>query len=775
MDAKTYPLQDILKPERRYIIPTFQRDYEWTLDGQWRLLFEDLESTADRLLDVRTSGAEGSTLKSKEQSISPHFLGAIVCASLPFATGGVALRSVIDGQQRLTTIQLLIRGLLDVLLEAESERAKSVRRMLFNPSDVIESPDEVYKLWPRRKDRELWPVALRDEVPDYREKSDHLYLQARRFFSESSREYATNDDGKVDPARLSALADALSGLFKLVVIDLDDNDDAQVIFEVLNGRQTPLSAIDLVKNLLFLRGEVAEDDVERLYDQYWAQFDETWWKETVGRGHAQRGRRDVLLSVWLTAATGTEANVGHLYREARDYLDNGLSTEDVLKQLGTFADAYEVIYGVQPAENEQLAVAYERIRALDITTAVPLLAWFRTLHTSVLTSSDHVRAARAVESWALRRAYTGAQTRGYGTHLTRVLREAKLAAEKDHDVADAVINGLKGGVLTWPSNQDVHDAFLTRKFYGMTQARIRLLLGGIDHLLRSEDPREPTAAIRYDNLQIEHVMPRAWEEHWPILDAEGQAVERNESDPAWLNLSAERRRAIDRIGNLTLVTGNFNGTVSNLGWSAKRPEFEMQKSLVINYAIARAENWSESTIADRATTLAAAASRLWPAPETLLSADPVASVTTSMISTASRQETTPPVTPATTATLTVTGFDPALLGASKTAMRHANGKGVYNEPLNSMRAAAKDKVVAMYAVDVITHHGWRAPTDLAQPLMGGSNGRELVPPAGAPNLVDSTRPAGPQLAAAFDLLAASLGPAHSPAIQKLWACYVPRA
>ena len=94
MDAKTYPLQDILKPERRYVIPTFQRDYEWTLDGQWRLLFEDLASTADRLLEVRLSGEEGSKLKAKEQSVSPHFLGAIVCAGLPFATGGVALRSV---------------------------------------------------------------------------------------------------------------------------------------------------------------------------------------------------------------------------------------------------------------------------------------------------------------------------------------------------------------------------------------------------------------------------------------------------------------------------------------------------------------------------------------------------------------------------------------------------------------------------------------------------------------------------------------------------------
>lgn len=622
VDAKTYPLQDILKPERRYIIPTFQRDYEWTLDGQWRLLFEDLESTADRLLEVRIGGAEGSALKSKEQSVSPHFLGAIVCASLPFATGGVALRSVIDGQQRLTTVQLLIRGLLDVLTENASDRTKSVRRMLFNPDDVVESPDEIYKLWPRRKDRELWPIALGDAVPTYDEKSDHLYLKARKYFSDATRDYASDEDGKAEPARLVVLADALSSLFKLVVIDLDDNDDAQVIFEVLNGRQTPLSAIDLVKNLLFLRGELAEDDVENLYDRYWAHFDEPWWKQEVGRGHAQRGRRDALLSVWLTAASGSEANVGHLYREAREYLDGGPSTEVVLKQLSTFANAYQAIYGAMPVDDEAVAAAYQRIGALDITTAVPLLAWLRTLSTDTLSAADHNRAVRAVESWALRRADVGWQTRGYGTHLTRVLREAKLAAEKQHDVADAVINGLKGGVLDWPKDTDVEDAFLSRRFYdGMAQARIRLLLGAIDHRLRSEDPNEPAAVVHYDDLQIEHVMPQSWEAHWPLSDETGATVAENESDPLWIKLDAERRRRIDRIGNLTLVTGTFNRDVSNLGWPVKKPEFEKQRSLAINYGIAKPADWSESSIDDRARSLAAAANRIWSAPESLHSTD----------------------------------------------------------------------------------------------------------------------------------------------------------
>ncbi|MGP9583360.1 HNH endonuclease family protein, partial [Brachybacterium sp. AOP35-5H-19] len=85
-------------------------------------------------------------------------------------------------------------------------------------------------------------------------------------------------------------------------------------------------------------------------------------------------------------------------------------------------------------------------------------------------------------------------------------------------------------------------------------------------------------------------------------------------DPAWLASSAERQRAVDRIGNLTLVTGTFNRGVSNRGWSVKRPEFEKQKSLVINYDIAKSEVWDEDAIESRGRSLAAAAVRLWPAP-----------------------------------------------------------------------------------------------------------------------------------------------------------------
>ncbi|MCC9195304.1 DUF262 domain-containing protein [Arthrobacter sp. zg-Y820] len=613
MDAKTYPLQDILKPERRYVIPTFQRDYEWTLDGQWRLLFDDLEAAADRLLAARNHRQDGTRGTQLEQNIPPHFLGAIVCASMPFPTGGVALRSVIDGQQRLTTIQLLIRGLLDVLIEHNSEREKSVRRMLFNPSDVVESAEEVYKLWPRRRDRDVWPGAMADETPG--DTHRHLYMQARTFFSSRSLQYAREATGDVSAPKLTALADALSSLFKLVVIDLDDNDDAQVIFEVLNGRQTPLSAIDLVKNLLFMRAELDNEDVEQLYDKYWAQFDDEWWKETVGRGHAARGRRDVLLSVWLTAATGNETNVGHLYREARAFLNSGPSTEEALVELNTFAQAYQVVYGKLPSADSRLVTAYQRLHALDITTAVPLLTWLATISSSQLPTDDHIRAVQSVESWAIRRTFAGWQTRGYGALLAKVLKEAKEALGAGRNVPETISLALRDNSLTWPKDEDLVQAFSSRQFYkGASQVRLRLLLGSIDQQLRSENRHEPSATVDYGSLQIEHIMPRAWVEHWPLLDENGAAPAVGGQKPMHDLLSAERDQVIDRIGNLTLVTGAFNNDVSNHGWDIKRLEFQKQKSLVLNYDVANAPLWNEEAINRRSLALAEVAIRIWGPP-----------------------------------------------------------------------------------------------------------------------------------------------------------------
>ena len=355
--------------------------------------------------------------------------------------------------------------------------------------------------------------------------SDHLYLKARSYFAERTRTAMTGADGS---DRSDVVVDALLGLFKLVVISLEDNDDAQVIFEVLNGRQTPLSATDLVKNLLFLRAELTDEaELESLYDEHWAPFDDKWWRKEIGRGHAARGRRDVLLSSWLTAASGSEVNLGHLYGRVREYMNTGEhKVPEILEELSSAATAFREIFERPASLQRAMADSYARIDRLSVTTTLPLLVWLRTLPVDLVPADEHLRCVSAVDSWIVRRLIVGANTRGYGKRFVDVLKAAKDALANDGSVAAAVEAALLdagASNLTWPTDDEVRTAILQRPFYdNLTQERIRLILGAIDFQMHLDHPKGEHPTFDYDSLQIEHLLPQSWRTHWPI-DCEDDA------------------------------------------------------------------------------------------------------------------------------------------------------------------------------------------------------------------------------------------------------------
>lgn len=735
MEAKTWALGEILKPERRYIIPTFQRSYEWTREGQWELLFADLLATAERL-HHRRDYAKLTGAQPEEASVSPHFLGAIVCDTLPFPAGGVALRSVIDGQQRLTTIQLLLRGLLDVVQEFDVDgvlkgKAKALTKMTRNDEDSATTPEDEYKLWPRRDDRGLWPAVIADAIPAY-SSDDHLYLQARRYFADATRQAVSDTERETRVEYLRAMVDAVDTLFKLVVIDLDQNDDAQVIFEVLNGRQQALSASDLVKNLIFLRAEFAKaEHLEELYDRYWAGFDDKWWKKKVGTGHAQRYRRDVLLSVWLTATTASEVSIGNLYGEVRSYLDREKpKTEELLSDLKAFATAYEEIYAVLPVTDDVIRQAYDRLIELNNLTAIPVLAWMRTLPESILNADDHRQAVQAIESFTVRRMIAGWTTRNYGAAFVKVMKEARAA--DPGAICEAIAEALASA--GWPSDPELENAMTTNNFYALAQFRQRLVLGGIDQRMRADDPKQAPATVDYGRLQIEHVLPQKWAEHWPMADGLDEI--------ATLKAKDARDLAKNRIGNLTLVTQHFNGSVSNLGWASKQPEFAKQSSIMLNVAVAAVEEWDENAIDERARVLSAVAAKVWPSPPASAAAgsefpeptavgDSVGEPAASQWEVdAVRQEaeadrpqeprgsgTAPGATGHAPSTLSVDRLDPHGIEASLQRRPPATPTASYrNVPVwraahDAALEAQRGNPTARAALQVATHLAWRTPTE----------------------------------------------------------------
>jgi hypothetical protein len=631
VQADTYTIKDILVGERRFVIPPYQQPYVWERTRQWEPLWDDVQDTVARLADNRQeAAARGAAEPPSDEKVSPHFLGAIVLDQLATPAGEIDRRAVVDGQQRLTTSQLLLRGVLDALEANEGVPVKlrsQLAKLIRNDDDVVTTPDTRYKVWPRRAEREFFRAAMADEPPGM---DESRFAAARGYFAEAAASWLIDPSAPTDPfideeiaGRAGLLVAAVRGLLKLVVIDLDGVDDAQVIFEVLNARHTPLTAADLLKNLLFLQAENDGLDVEALYDEYWQHFDDDWWGEEAGVGHATRARQDWLLGDWVIARSGQPVNVAHLYGFAKNWVArSGEKIPDTLASIRQYAHAYEQLHGrLANGVSARERRAFSHIRALSVTAANPLLLWLLTQPEDVLPPGERERAILDTESYLIRRMAVKWQTRAYATVFVEVLRAAKAA---ESDIAAAVATALQNGPHGYhiPDDEDLATVLSTGRAYGaggLNQRRLRLLLGGVDRHLHEQDRRGERADIDYDSLTIEHVMPQSWQQHWPLPDGspEQQQLARQ-----------ERQRSVQRLGNLTLLTSSLNPDVSNGPWHRKRAAIEEHSLLRLNRHLCRFEHWDEQRIDERGRWLAEQIATIWPAPAGPRDAEVPASVPT---------------------------------------------------------------------------------------------------------------------------------------------------
>lgn len=618
MKADTNDLQGILRADRCFEVPAYQRPYVWSREAQWDPLWDDLQDTATRLGEVRVkSHAGGAKASQADKSAVPHFLGAIVVEQQATAVGEVDVRSVVDGQQRLTTVQLLLRGVLDALEESGigGKLSKRLGKLIYNDEDIVEG-ERANKVLPRPTDREEFFAAMSPgAVPAHAS----VFAEARAFFREAAGEFLDDDHVPLDPyaagtdqeRRASLLVAALLSLMKLVVIDLEDVDDAQVIFEALNARGTALSATDLVKNLLFMRAQRRDEDATLLYEQHWKRFDrdDKWWREMVGVGHAQRARQDWLIGDWLIAETGRAISIGRLYSEFRRWLhgsDHAVAA--ALGQLSSYANAYEQMNGRVEGASGREALAFQRLASLNITAATPLLLWLLVQPRDRLSAPDRELAVRAVESFVIRRMANKVQTRGYGQVFAEVLKAARAS---DLKPGAAVIHALRADPrgYAWPSDGDLRECFKTGRYYGaggINRSRLALLLGAIDGRLQVAAPKTEPLSIDYSALTVEHVLPQKWQTHWPTQGA--TEVDRLRGEQL-------REARVHCIGNLTLVTGALNPALSNGPWQTKREELKLHSKLILNARICQVDSWNEDVIETRGAWLADQLGEVWPGPD----------------------------------------------------------------------------------------------------------------------------------------------------------------
>jgi hypothetical protein len=613
MRADTLNLYKLFAPAVRYVVPMFQRPYVWTKDKHWVPLWDDIRLVTERLMAERAS-ATAAELEAgvPEDRTPPHFLGAVVLEQVPTPAGVVGIRHVIDGQQRLTTLQVFIAAFRVVALSLGLERsAKLAAALLRNDELLVRNDDDLYKVWPTNVDRPVFRAVQRgdavqttavggSEAPPIAE----AYECFRALLTDWAAEASTAEDLT---ARFEALADVVWNLLLLVSIDLDGKDNAQVIFETLNDRGTPLNAADLVKNLVFQVAEQNHLDALALYETYWRPFDQPHWRQQVAQGRLYHPRIDVFLTHWLTLTVDDEVRATEVFRRFRAYVRSGKRTvEEILQDLKRYAAVYDKFADYPIGTDEERF--FHVLAVTETTTATPLLLWLFGLPDGALDVSERTRALQALESWLMRRTICRLTSKNYNRlflQLLDVVRESPPG-----QAGRVIVDWLKdqtGVNAEWPKDDLLVQSMQSVPMYtALTRARLRLVLESIETHLRLHTYGEETQAPR--GLTIEHVLPQAWEERWGVPGG---------ADP--VAVAIERQRLVHTIGNLSLVTGKLNPAMSNAPWlgeNGKRRELSDNSVLRLNQQLLKdaGEAWNEVGIVERGRKLAALAVMIWPGP-----------------------------------------------------------------------------------------------------------------------------------------------------------------
>ena len=597
MQAQTLTPVAIFGFHVRYVVPLFQRPYVWNKEDQWQPLWEDVRAVAERLLSTPST------------DVPPHFLGAIVLDHSPNPTGFIAAKSVIDGQQRLTTLQILLDAAQLVAAKHGREiDAKALRVLVLNDPEITQSPAEVFKVWPTNRDREAFRAAMSDDVIVTGALSVTQIAKAHTFFSDIITKWVLADDRpNVAKDRIIALTRALREHLKMVVIDLEHGDNSQVIFETLNHRGAPLLAADLIKNLVFQVAEAEGLDVERLYDSHWAHLDTDYWRQRVARGRQFIPRIDIFVNYWLIMRLLREVPSDRIFVEFRDHLTKSRpNVEVLLAELARDARSFAALESM-PRTSATGRFRYRVLEAMDSSAVTPLLLWLVQWPEQRLSRAQRDKALAAVESWLVRRALCRLTNKELPRMLIEILRAVSAEPASAGDITESYLADQTLDTRLWPTDVMVEEALAGTPIYRtLLRSRLRMLLEAIEDNMRSrmaEDHGCPP------NLTVEHVMPQAWREHWPIVPADEIAAIR-------------RDRIIQSLGNLTLVTDKLNPSLSNLPWVdasggvGKRGVLLQHSVLKLNARLVAGneKDWTEKDIADRTRVLADTALKIWPRP-----------------------------------------------------------------------------------------------------------------------------------------------------------------
>lgn len=567
LQAGETTLNKLLNTSRQFIVPIFQRNYSWQKSQYEQLWFDILRA---------------SKFKEKQN----HFIGSIVYIDMGTPAGRPQQLLLIDGQQRLTTISILLCAIKDYVQKFNLETklinlAKIKNQFLYNSDEIDE---DRYKLLLNVQDKETYIKLIDNTIFTVNKPATNI-IKCYEFFYERIEDFI-KQHGQID--------EIYAGIFKLslVSISLDkDSDNPQMIFESMNSTGKDLSQTDLLRNYLLM--DLTPEKQTRLYKTYWKPMEELFG-EDIYKNDVNKFDYFIRDFLTLKSDTGHICKINNVYENfKRYYLDNNCEKFAVLKDLFTYAKYYACIDLLQENDDE-LKLYWQEFKKLDSHVVYPfLLKLYDDYSCQILIKEDFKKILQVVISYLWRRAICEIPTNS----LSKTFATLYQAVDKD-DYVNSVIKAFvfKSSYKRFPSDYEVREKLQTKDIYHF---RLRkYLLEALENYYHKEPIDLNTA-----NYTIEHIMP--------------QNIEHN---LLWQQMLGEDWQEVHSLylhtlGNLT-ITG-YNAEMSNKSFGEKvNGESGFKHShLKLNESIAQSDVWNKKAIQRRTNILTDIILKIWKYPE----------------------------------------------------------------------------------------------------------------------------------------------------------------
>lgn len=556
MKASETNLLKFLQGSKQFIIPIYQRKYSWTLE-QCKQLWEDI---------IRAGS---------DDDIRAHFVGSIVYIEKGiYQVTAVPQLLVIDGQQRMTTLNLLLLALRDVIKETQGNYDISAKKITSYYLVNNEEEDELYyKLLLTKSDRETLLNLI--DSKEIHEDASQRVLDNYHFFKNKITS---------DPQLPNLI---YKGISKLLVVDISldrDHDNPQLIFESLNSTGLDLSQADLIRNYVLMKLEPKEQ--ENLYKKYWNPMEKSFGNLSDSTLF-DRFMRD-----YLTVKTGKIPKINQVYVAFKEYIEKQKQTIEVILNDVYMYSKFFVKLAFQTENDAEVNNVLKDINVLRVDVSYPfLLEVYRDFEDGIISKTDFINVLKLVESYVFRRAICGVPTNSLNNTFAALSKEI----DKGNYLESLEVAFVKkDSYRRFPTNEEFIKELSIKDVYNFRNR---------NYMLRKLENHGSKEIVNIEAYTIEHIMPQ------------NKNLSHEWKDSLGDNWEELQKIYLHTLGNLTLT--RYNSEMSDKPFDNKRDmEGGFKDSpLRLNQELRDLDSWDEEQIKKRSEKLIQKAILVWAYPE----------------------------------------------------------------------------------------------------------------------------------------------------------------